>query len=319
VSLTTFSGYPRGWFAIGFSDEFVLGVPRAMKYFGQEMVAFRGEDGQVRVLEAYCAHMGASLAVGGKVEGCTIRCPFHGWRYDGSGACVEIPYAKKIPPKARQKTWPVHEVNGVVLLYHDAAGNPPAFEIPIIPEHGSDGWLPWAKSRYHIKTHPREIVDNLADRAHFAFVHNTAIDDFEFSVDGHTATQKTKGRAFLASGGVDPFESSTTYHGPGYLLMRMAGKLQNYMLFVHTPVDENSLDLRMAVTIKKFGADQEQMDGILALYLDNLKKGFEDDIKIWENKIYREPALLCDGDGPVGRLRKWYRQFYGEGGAHVDA
>ncbi|MDB4967066.1 MAG: rieske [2Fe-2S] domain protein [Myxococcales bacterium] len=312
VSLSTFSGYPRGWFVVAFSDEIPVAQATPMRYFGQDLVAFRGEDGQVRVLEAYCAHMGASLAHGGKIEGCTIRCPFHGWRYDGSGACVEIPYAKKIPPKAHQRSWPVQERNGVVMIHHDPAGNAPDFEIPVLAEYGTAEWLPWACSRYQIKTHPREIVDNLADRAHFAFVHNTAIDEFSFEVDGHTATQHTRGRAFLASGGVDNFSSSTTYHGPGYLLMRMAGALQNYMLLAHTPIDENNLDLRMAVTIKVVGGNREKTEGYTRLYLDNLKKGFEDDIKIWENKIYREPALLCDGDGPIGRLRKWYRQFYVE-------
>jgi len=312
VSANALSGYPRGWFVVSFSDEIAVGAAVPIRYFGEDLVAFRGEDGRVRVLEAYCAHMGANLGVGGKVVGCAIQCPFHGWRYDGEGTCVEIPYAKKIPPKARQRAWQVHEINGVVMIYHDPQGGAPTFAIPPIPEYGSVEWLPWSVSRYHIKTHPREIVDNLADKAHFAFVHNTTIDDFAFEVDGHTATQRTKGRAFLANGGVDQFSSSTTYHGPGYLLMRMDGALQNYMLFAHTPVSENSLDLRMAVMLKIVG-DRNKTEGYVAGYLDNLKKGFEDDMKIWEHKIYREPALLCDGDGPIGKLRKWYRQFYGNG------
>jgi 3-ketosteroid 9alpha-monooxygenase subunit A len=314
VAANALSGYPRGWFVVAFSDEIAVGAALPIRYFGQDLVAFRGEDGRVRVLEAYCAHMGAHLGHGGKVVGCAIQCPFHGWRYDGDGNCVEIPYAKKIPPKARQQAWPTHEVNGVVMIHHDPSGAAPTFEIPAIPEYGSDKWLPWSVSRYHLKTHPREIVDNLADRAHFAFVHNTAIDEFEFTVDGHKATQYTKGRASLANGGVDKFSSTTTYHGPGYLIMRMDGVMQNYMLLAHTPVGENSLDLRMAVMLKIVG-DKKTTEGITGLYLDNLKKGFEDDFKIWEHKIYRDPALLCDGDGPIGRLRKWYRQFYGPAGA----
>jgi 3-ketosteroid 9alpha-monooxygenase subunit A len=309
VSAHPLIGFPRGWFIICFSDEIPVGGAVPMKYFGQQLVAFRGEDGQVRVLEAYCAHMGAHLGVGGKVEGCTLRCPFHGWRFDGEGACVEIPYAKKIPPKARQQAWVTREINGVVLMHHDPEGQPPTWEIPPIPEYGRDDWLPWLVCRYHIKTHPREIVDNLADRAHFAFVHNTQIDDFSFDVNGHTATQWVKGRAFLARGGVDSFSSTTTYHGPGYLLMRMDGALQNYMLIGHVPVDENSLELRMGVTLKVVG-DRKKTEGFTAAYLQNLKAGFEDDIKIWENKIYRDPAMLCDGDGPIAALRKWYRQFY---------
>lgn len=302
-------GYPKGWFVVGFSDELAVGESKPLAYFGEKLAAYRGQDGAVRILDAYCAHMGAHLGVGGKVIDNCVACPFHGWRYDGTGHCVAIPYAQKIPPRAILKSWPVREVNGVILVHHDPGGAPPAYEIPVIPEYGTAEWLPWSRSSYHIATHPREVVDNLADRAHFPSVHNTEIDEFAFEVDGCTATQRVKGRAFLAGGGIDNFSSSTTYHGPGYLLMRMDGALQNYMLFAHTPVDENHLDLRLAVTLKIVGS-RAKTEGFVAQYVDNLKRGFEDDIKIWENKIYREPPLLCDGDGPIGKLRRWYRQFY---------
>jgi 3-ketosteroid 9alpha-monooxygenase subunit A len=300
--------YPKGWFAICFSTDLPPKGTLPVRYFGEDLAVFRAEDGTVHALEAHCAHMGAHLAMGGKVVGNCLECPFHAWRWGGDGTCVEIPYAKKIPPTARQRSYRLHEVNGVVLLHHDDHGNPPEFEIPIIPEYGSDEWLPWQTGIYHIKTHPREIVDNLADRAHFPRVHNTIIEDFAFEVDGHIARQRVKGAAHFP-GGVDHFSSTTTYHGPGYLLMRMDGLLQNYMLLAHTPVDENHLDLRLAVTLKIVG-NRAKTEGYVKGYLDNLRAGFEDDIRIWETKIYRDPPLLCDGDGPIGRLRKWYRQFY---------
>lgn len=305
------STYPRGWFAVAFSSEIPVGTTKPMKYFGQALAAWRGEDGKVRIVDAYCAHMGAHLAVKGKVAGNCIQCPFHGWRYDGDGKCVEIPYAKRVPPTARQRPWTVREVNGVVLLHHDPDGNAPDFDIPVIEEYGSSDWLDWSTSFYHIKTHPREVVDNLADKAHFAFVHDTEIEEFRFEVDGHTATQHVKGKAYIRGGlGVDEFSSRTTYHGPGYLHMRMDGVLQNHMLALHTPVDENSIDLRLGVTLKVVGGNREKTQGFTKQYVANLRNGFEDDVAIWENKIYREPALLCDGDGPIFRLRKWYRQFY---------
>jgi len=49
---------------------------------------------------------------------------------------------------------------------------------------------------------------------------------------------------------------------------------------------------------------------LVELYMNNLKAGFEDDLRIWENKLYRETPVLCDGDGPISQLRRWYRQFY---------
>src|SRR5205807_10497996 len=104
-----------GWFVVAFSDEIAVGAILPLRYFGRDLVAFRGEDGRVHLIEAHCAHMGAHLGVGGKVVGCAIQCPFHGWRSAGEGNCVELPYAKKIPPKARQEAWPTLEINGVVM------------------------------------------------------------------------------------------------------------------------------------------------------------------------------------------------------------
>jgi len=303
------SVYPRGWFVVAFSSEIAPLQTKQLSYFGERLVAYRGEDGVVRILDAYCAHMGADLGAGGTVVGNDIRCPFHHWKYCGTGECVEIPYAKKIPVKARQRAWTVREMNGVVLLWHDAAGGAPDFEIPLIPEYGTTDWLPWSEFMYSIKTHPREIIENIADRGHFPAVHRTEILDFSVTIDRHMATQYTKGFAKLPDGGVDNFASTTTYHGPGYLIMKMDGALQNYMLVAHTPIDTNSLHLRMGVMLKIVGS-KAKTEGYVAQYMANLKAVFEDDIRIWENKLYREAPVFCDGDGPIGQARRWYRQFY---------
>jgi len=304
-----FDNYPRGWFVVAFSSDLAVGQTRSLQYFGEKLVAYRGEDGGVHVLDAYCAHMGADLAAGGRVIGNDIECPFHAWRYCGSGECVAIPYAKKIPEKARQRAWRTREMNGLILVHHDPAGREPDFEIPVIAEYGTPEWLPWTTKMYRVKTHPREIVENLADRAHFPRVHATEIEDFAFEVKGHTATQRVKGRAILPGGGVDNFSSSTTYHGPGYLLMRMSGIFDNYMLVAHTPIDKGELDLRLGVSLKLAG-DVKKTQALVELYMNNLKAGFEDDLRIWENKLYRDTPVLCDGDGPIMQLRRWYRQFY---------
>ena len=76
---------------------------------------YRGEDGDAHVLDAHCPHLGAHLAVGGKVEGECLRCPFHGWLFEGDdGRCVEIPYGEgeRIPAKARARAYPIVERNG---------------------------------------------------------------------------------------------------------------------------------------------------------------------------------------------------------------
>ena len=63
----------------------------------------------------------------------------------------------------------------------------------------------------------------------------------------------------------------------------------------------------------KIVGNKAKTEGFIKAYMDNLKHGFEDDLAVWEAKVYRDAPVLCDGDGPIGRLRRWYRQFYPAG------
>jgi phenylpropionate dioxygenase-like ring-hydroxylating dioxygenase large terminal subunit len=90
---------PFGWYAIGFSEDLKVGEVKPAKYFGKELVVFRTESGEAKVLDAYCPHLGAHLGHGGKVHGESIACPFHGWQFNGAGQCTAVPYAKNMPPK----------------------------------------------------------------------------------------------------------------------------------------------------------------------------------------------------------------------------
>ena len=69
---------------------------------------FRDTNGHVHALDAFCPHLGANLAVGGKVKGSCLECPFHAWRFNGDdGKCVNIPGAKKSKQKLQRHKTPV--------------------------------------------------------------------------------------------------------------------------------------------------------------------------------------------------------------------
>ncbi len=83
--------FPNGWYSILNGDELKPRQVRFIDYCGREIVVFRGTNGIVYALDAYCSHMGANLGKGGVVKnGQCIQCPFHGWVFDGeTGACVQ--------------------------------------------------------------------------------------------------------------------------------------------------------------------------------------------------------------------------------------
>jgi phenylpropionate dioxygenase-like ring-hydroxylating dioxygenase large terminal subunit len=80
-----FTAHPKGWYVIALSEEIDKGALIQLRYFGRDLIAYRGDSGRVYVTDAYCPHLGAHLGYGGRIEGETIRCPFHGWRFDGGG------------------------------------------------------------------------------------------------------------------------------------------------------------------------------------------------------------------------------------------
>src|ERR1700726_126615 len=118
---------PTGWFQVSWSADIAVAEVVPMHYCGRDLVAFRQLDGRVKVLDAHCQHLGASLAHGGCVVEDGIQCPFHGWVWDGDGRNVRIPYEKR-PNRGRLiRSFPVAEMNSSIYVWHDAAGAEPGW------------------------------------------------------------------------------------------------------------------------------------------------------------------------------------------------
>ena len=104
------------------------GAPRAVRLLGQDFVAFRGENGEVAFMKEHCCHRAASLALG-RVEGCSIRCIFHGWRFAMDGELLEAPNVSEegFRKRVRQPSYPVREAGGLVWVYLGEAEKQPPF------------------------------------------------------------------------------------------------------------------------------------------------------------------------------------------------
>ena len=122
--------YARGWHCLGLAAAFRDGGsgpagsrPHAVQAFGTKLVVFADADGELHVLDAYCRHMGGDLTMG-TIKGDEVACPFHDWRWGGDGRCARIPYARRVPPAARTRSWLTMERNGQLFVWHDPEGNP---------------------------------------------------------------------------------------------------------------------------------------------------------------------------------------------------
>ena len=148
---------PYGWFQVAYPEDLQPGEVTPLKYWARDLVLWRDHEGAFHLQDAYCPHLGAHLGVGGKVEGGTLECPFHGWRYDGDGNCTNIPYSQRTNKKARVRTYPTVERNGFVLAWYHPHEDAPRWDIPVIDEIGDPGWSDYYKSTYIIRTIPQEM------------------------------------------------------------------------------------------------------------------------------------------------------------------
>jgi 3-ketosteroid 9alpha-monooxygenase subunit A len=309
--------YARGWHCLGLASDYTE-KPVALNYFGTKLAAYRGTDGQVHILDGYCPHMGADMTLG-CVEGNSLRCPFHSWRWGADGVCDDIPYAKRIPPRAVIKSWPTMEENQLLFVWNDPENNPPITEQrpPRIDACFSEDWSPWTIEMFTIHTNCRELVDNMADLGHFSPVHANHIDTFKNISDRHIYEQVQTGSSdTLSDSGDEGLTSVATYYGPAYMVTHMTGAtggvdVEARLLVSHVPIDTESFDLRFGVMIKKNPQlTPEQNAEMIATYSHLSSVAFKQDVAIWHNKVRVDNPILCDGDGPIHKLRQWYQQFY---------
>ncbi|OWL89420.1 MULTISPECIES: Rieske 2Fe-2S domain-containing protein [Halopseudomonas] len=307
--------YARGWHCLGEAKDYRDGQLHTLNIFGTRLLAFADEQGAISILDAYCPHMGADLSQGELVNG-KVVCPFHHWAFDASGRCAEIPYCKRIPPKAKTRKWLTCEENNLLFVWNNPEGKPPAegVEIPHLPEIDSDEWdHDWHLDLMMIDTNPRELVDNLVDAQHFGPVHGTPTKYFRNTFKEHIGTQLFMGDSERLGGDLI---ADSAYYGPATHFTRMRAEydgllVESILLNCHVPVGPNQFELRFGVLVKKIPGWTEEQNKQLALdYVKQNRESFYQDVDIWSHKRRVDMPVLAEGDGPIYQLREWYQQFF---------
>jgi 3-ketosteroid 9alpha-monooxygenase subunit A len=321
-----FTWRPTGWFMVGWSVDIPRGTAKPLKYFGQDLVAYRTDEGELHVLDGHCLHLGAHLGHGGKVNGDCIECPFHGWAWGPDGLNRYIPYEDRPNVSKRLRSWPVDERHEWVFVWHDPAGGPPRWQLPdlwTMPSHQqskeADHYraYPELSVKYEGEpVHPQIPQENAPDSVHFKYVHGASVDPVlvDWEADGPffrtvagwpTPTAKSPDRMALkihsvacgVGGTYSVFEGSTHYR----------------LAFFTTPVDHETSDLFYSIWWPRERGDDSP--SVPDVYRERAEKEFLstlwDDLEIWRYQEYVEKPVLAQQDArPYGALRKWAKQFY---------
>jgi phthalate 4,5-dioxygenase len=171
--------FRRFWLPACLPDEVTLdGPPIRIRILGEDLLAFRTSDGTVGLVGDHCPHRGASLFFGRNEEG-GLRCVYHGWKFDTSGACVDMPNEpaeSDFRTKVKAVAYPCQEWGGLLWTYMG-----PSHLAPQLPQ------LEWARvpadhrrlGRWIHQASWLQVLEGDIDSSHSMFLHRALDPDLQ--------------------------------------------------------------------------------------------------------------------------------------------
>lgn len=164
----------RYWLPAALSAELPQpdGPPVRLRIMHEDLIAFRDTEGKLGIVQAYCPHRLAPLFYG-RNEECGIRCPYHGWKFDVSGKCVDMPNVSsgdqaRMRDRAKLTSYPTHEAGGIVWIYMGPKEHQPEFPRFEFTQLPSDQVY---AMRWLQRTNWMQGVEGEIDSTHISFLH----------------------------------------------------------------------------------------------------------------------------------------------------
>jgi len=143
-------------------------APLRVRLLGEDLVAFRDTAGQVGLVQNACPHRGASLFFGRNEEH-GLRCVYHGWKFDCTGNCVDMPNEpaeSNFKHKIKLTAYACHERNGIIWAYMGSRATPPP-----LPDLEANMLAGYSLSTILRECNWMQGLEGELDTVHFAFLH----------------------------------------------------------------------------------------------------------------------------------------------------
>ncbi len=161
----------RYWHPVAAAGEFTKAKSiLPVKIMGEELVVYRDLKGNYGLVGEHCPHRSASLAYG-RVDEEGIRCPYHGWKFDGTGKCLEQPAepaGSTFKERIKQVAYPVEKLGGLIFAYLGPAPAPllPRWDV-LVWENGKR----WVVKESVIDCNWLQPMENSVDPSHLFWLH----------------------------------------------------------------------------------------------------------------------------------------------------
>jgi 3-ketosteroid 9alpha-monooxygenase subunit A len=305
---STAVAFPKGWYCVAESSEVLADAMLPVSLFERQLVVYRDAAGTAQVSDAYCPHLGAHLAsADGCIEDGELVCPFHKWRFDGaSGACTSIPYSEKVPPGAKLMMFPTLEINGVVFLWwHPDGGEPEAPPYDPFAVHADKPWIHHSARTFLTQVPLRDLHENAFDTAHIQQLHRgVTVPEIE------SIERRPFGLEVTAAPPAAEENSSIWYSQFNFSYMGMVshvifGDGFGFLQYnSSTPIDRENTLMHIRMYILDTGS-AEMNASIGSAFADRVQFEIDQDMKVLNFKRHVERPVLCQGDGPIMKWRKY--------------
>lgn len=309
----------KAWYAVCRAADLPPGAVRGVDVARQHLVVFRGANGQLGALDGYCPHMGTDLAIG-RVDGAHLRCFFHHWAFNASGACVDIPSGEAPPPAACTRSWAVREAYGLIWVFPDERA---PFELPDFPDLPGRDLRAYVGTPYERNCHHHVCMINGIDVQHLATVHGIRL-ELQVQIDEQpeqaqidlTLTGRPPTRTWLerlssaALGGRYSYQMRYSGASVGLLTtlrdVALFGRLRvprTRMLFAYQPIRPGRTRVwPVFLTERRSGPLGAALDyALLALMYAGFRVLRDADGAVYDH-IRFQPRALLPQDAPVARF-----------------
>ena len=214
--------FRRYWLPVALSEELPQDAPpKPVRLLSEDLVLYRGENGEPCLIGIRCPHRGADLSYARR-EGSNLRCLYHGWAFDKRGRCVDQPSepaTSNYKERVKFKGYPCHEQNGVILTYM-GPGEPP--DLPGYPFLRCKPAQVFATKFHHACNYLQGNEGNF-DSQHLSFLHRIENDD------GRTGSLNL----FMAEDIAPRIDVEETGYGLRIFSSRNSGPDEQYVRITH--------------------------------------------------------------------------------------
>lgn len=298
--------FSEGWYPVCLSSAIPEGGVHGVPFLDGRVVVTRGDDGDVRVMSAYCMHLGADLAVGQRTAD-GVRCAFHSWEYDGkTGRCTGIASGDPVPPRAQLFAFPAAEMYGVVFAHNGAK---PLYDLPTFEYPESDLYVRTWVFDDLFPVDPWVISANTPDLLHLTELHNFDFINKPFDeVVWHDYSVDLPVHATLPTG--HDFDVHNTIYATNYFFQY--GKLDGRWFGWAAPFGipkKGTTQLFGIIAVKPEPGETPEQVEAFADYVTDLQMGIAaEDLPIFAGMHYA-PGNLTHGDRVLARFFEYVRHF----------